>query len=668
MRVVATERKIESTFTGRKKKFRIEASAKAFQILSSNLYTDKPLAILRELSCNALDAHRDAGTLDRPFEISMPSRVNPTLHFRDYGTGMSDEKVYGLYSTVFASDKTDSDLDIGGLGLGSKTPFSYSDTFTLITYLNGVKTIWLCYIDDDGEPAVQIAEKDDTDEPNGVEYQIPVKFEDFNAFREKVSRALCYFPPESYKTSQTVYPITYKMKNEMYGMREANHLNGLPSGPLVLMGPVAYKLDKAAFDIEDQRKYTMVLDHNFDIFCEIGEIDFQASREALSYDTKSKKKILAILDKVVNALRGDIEQKIKEAPTYLEACSSARDLMSSFHYSQRDGLKWRGKDCFPDTSLSLKGEAAIVTVNDITAADHLRPGFSSHLYLTLETLLKNPIMVHYDLTCPQNNLRVKQYLRDGAQLLLMFKNEQDMLRIMYEYEIWDSLSTWDLPIPERAKNASGRVSSKAPVKIKIAKAGSSCFYESSMTVDEINATGQSCWAPLFGSGDAPWSDEADKIKHSFITHRVGHNFTVFGVPKTLLHKAKFFTIPTLEEYTRGYLIEYMDYDEVMNAVLNSKVDWGYTLYSNFPSRLQHLPVFQMLDKHYAQKVLWVKQYKEQMASMFDWTFPQCPDNDSAMDNLLEDKYRMTRHLDNMWRANTDEYINEVLDLIHPDGV
>ena len=47
--------------------FQIKTTAKAFDILSSGLYTDNILAIVRELSCNAYDAHVAAGTEDKPF-------------------------------------------------------------------------------------------------------------------------------------------------------------------------------------------------------------------------------------------------------------------------------------------------------------------------------------------------------------------------------------------------------------------------------------------------------------------------------------------------------------------------------------------------------------------------------------------------------------------------
>ncbi len=42
--------------------FKIQASAKAFEILSSNIYTNKVRAVIREYNCNAYDAHVAAGT------------------------------------------------------------------------------------------------------------------------------------------------------------------------------------------------------------------------------------------------------------------------------------------------------------------------------------------------------------------------------------------------------------------------------------------------------------------------------------------------------------------------------------------------------------------------------------------------------------------------------
>jgi len=55
--------------------FRIRNSAKAFNILSSGLYANKIRAIIRELSCNAVDSHIAAGRSGTPFDVHLPNQL-----------------------------------------------------------------------------------------------------------------------------------------------------------------------------------------------------------------------------------------------------------------------------------------------------------------------------------------------------------------------------------------------------------------------------------------------------------------------------------------------------------------------------------------------------------------------------------------------------------------
>ena len=111
--------------------FRIRNSAKAFSILSSGLYANKIRAIIRELSCNAVDSHVAAGKSETPFDVHLPNQLEPWFSIRDYGTGLTNDQVTSIYTTYFESTKTDSNAFIGALGLGSKSPFSYTDNFTV---------------------------------------------------------------------------------------------------------------------------------------------------------------------------------------------------------------------------------------------------------------------------------------------------------------------------------------------------------------------------------------------------------------------------------------------------------------------------------------------------------------------------------------------------------
>ena len=86
--------------------FTIKASAKAFQILSSNLYSNPLGSMIRELSTNAYDAHIMVGKKDEPFKIKLPNALDPTFKIRDFGPGLSEKDIYSVYTTFFESTKT----------------------------------------------------------------------------------------------------------------------------------------------------------------------------------------------------------------------------------------------------------------------------------------------------------------------------------------------------------------------------------------------------------------------------------------------------------------------------------------------------------------------------------------------------------------------------------
>lgn len=72
--------------------FSLKASSKAFMVLSKNTYQYCERACVREYSCNATDTHKEAGTLDRPFDIHLPTAIEPYFSVRDYGTGIPSKK------------------------------------------------------------------------------------------------------------------------------------------------------------------------------------------------------------------------------------------------------------------------------------------------------------------------------------------------------------------------------------------------------------------------------------------------------------------------------------------------------------------------------------------------------------------------------------------------
>lgn len=271
--------------------FRIRNSAKAFSILSSGLYANKIRAIIRELSCNAVDSHVAAGVPDLPFDLHLPTSLAPHFAIRDYGTGLSHDQVLNIYTTYFESTKTDSNDFIGALGLGSKSPFSYTDNFTVTAIQNGQKGIYSAYINDTGVPSVALMATEVTDEPDGVEVRFAVELRgDFHKFIEESETVFTHFKvkPNLVGAKVNIEVHEYDTVDVVPGVniRKSRYRQE----NVAVMGHIEYPIDVPNLP----QKYRHISQMGLEIRFSIGDIDFQASREGLQY---TKETIQSILDK-----------------------------------------------------------------------------------------------------------------------------------------------------------------------------------------------------------------------------------------------------------------------------------------------------------------------------------------------------------------------------------
>ncbi len=105
--------------------------------LIDDLYSDKIATPIRELWTNAFDSHIMAGCAAKSFRCQLPNAKTPTFMVRDYGVSLTHEQVMVLYTTVFRSTKERTNAQVGQLGLGSKSPFCYTDAFSVVAYMDG---------------------------------------------------------------------------------------------------------------------------------------------------------------------------------------------------------------------------------------------------------------------------------------------------------------------------------------------------------------------------------------------------------------------------------------------------------------------------------------------------------------------------------------------------
>lgn len=322
--------------------YTILASPHAFKILFSHLYSDPHKAIIREICCNAQDSHVAMGK-NEPIIVHLPNSFEPYFSVIDNGIGMSKEFIKKEYNKFFHSDKTDTNTQTGCMGLGSKSPFAYTDSFTVISRYHGVKTTYNPIIKADSIPSILEISDEHTNECNGVEVRFNVKQQDFNKFYQEARNVLSWFKPQPIVKGYAGFQFTerkYSQKTNYYGLRDRQSYESN-----IVMGNVAYPINRNSLLNLSSVEYE-ILNYGIDIFVNIGEVQITPSREALSYDAKTIQTIKDYMKRLVV----DIKEEMKKA---VEGASSLWQARVALHSSRHgsitrirldENIKWGGKE------------------------------------------------------------------------------------------------------------------------------------------------------------------------------------------------------------------------------------------------------------------------------------------------------------------------------------
>lgn len=299
--------------------FGIAVNGKAFRVLSSNLYSNKIGSIVREISTNAYDSHVVNGNPEVPFEIHLPDAFNPWFSVKDFGTGMSSSDITSVFVSYFTSTKDQSNDCTGMLGLGSKSPFSYTDQFTVTSIKDGTRKIYSAFIADNGVPNITEMFSSETTEQNGVEIKLSVKREDYAEFTKEVKEQLKYFKvqPKIINGSIPVDPkVEYVIDSPNIRINKESKYN---SEITLVQGVVGYPLDVAQISKELNPKNRGLL-NNIKALCpviyfNIGEISVTASRESVEYTNTTIKNICNKLDLVYAELELFVKSRLHTLST-----------------------------------------------------------------------------------------------------------------------------------------------------------------------------------------------------------------------------------------------------------------------------------------------------------------------------------------------------------------
>ncbi len=283
-----TERQVTSGGVSQSAQFAISMADQThiMTILRDTLYTDRVLAVLREYSANAWDAHRQSGKADLPIKVTIPTDMDPTLRIRDFGSGMSQEDVFRIYSQYGASTKRDDNIAVGMMGIGSKSGFAYSDTFTVVSWNGGMKRIYIALLDETDTGTINLLAEEPCGEETGIEIQIPVRHRDMWEFNKKATDLFRYFKP--LPDINIELPTVQNQTLTEHGFVNGFGYNG---GWVAVMGCIPYRvnIEQIQENLQQMGLWDAALRMNGGMYFDIGEVQISASREELKYSEKTKK-------------------------------------------------------------------------------------------------------------------------------------------------------------------------------------------------------------------------------------------------------------------------------------------------------------------------------------------------------------------------------------------
>lgn len=371
-----------------------------FDILRSKLYTDPILALCREYASNARDAHREVGTPNRPIEIHLPNAWSSDFKIKDYGPGLSPDRVENIFTKYGSSTKRESNDQLGAFGIGSKSGWSYADSFTVLTVVDGVEYTYSAYIDETKVGKMDLLQKSDTDQPNGTTIVIPVSKYDYSSFESRVGSVTKWWDVRPDFIGSDFSPPQkppFTLSGKGWGLVDPDYR--VSEYSIALIDGIAYLISSYSLSNRSDL-HSAILGNGLAINFNIGELSLAASRDTIHYDDSTQKAILERLDQIADELVEIFSDKIKNATSYSEACNALatakNNLRCNSIINTLSGIQWQGHDIQlkVDAYKSVGKWTKVVNYAAHSSEDRV---VSSRKSTLLNFIDKNNVIYHNDL-------------------------------------------------------------------------------------------------------------------------------------------------------------------------------------------------------------------------------------------------------------------------------
>lgn len=266
-----------------------------YEMLSKSIYSNPIGSIVRELVSNCFDSHIEQAEILGIEKLEMPvvvkgfyEELDYYIGFEDFGVGMSTERFKGIYLNYMSSTKRDSNEQLGMFGLGSKSPFSYTDIFYVRTRHNQIEYYYMMSKGANGVPEWDLMYSKPTEESNGTLVKFKVDNSkygtDWRKFQAEIKSQLQYF--------DDVYVEDFDIENE-YQILENRTFKYRVDNPnnqmTILLGKVIYPIN---WEIIKRPQINIPIGVKF----EIGDLVITPNRESIRYNDE----VIAVINQKID--------------------------------------------------------------------------------------------------------------------------------------------------------------------------------------------------------------------------------------------------------------------------------------------------------------------------------------------------------------------------------
>lgn len=289
---------------------------KLFDVLISS-YKNIRAAFIRELVSNAWDAHKNIG-VEEPVVVNMDQDDGGWfIEVIDKGVGMTDTFIRKTFSKLLKSTKTSSNEEIGGFGIGSKSPLGYIEQFYLSTIKDGFRNEYIIYRKDTGLPKISpTLVNDPTEDSCGTIVKVYLKQEETHQAKDEIYYYGTTITEMEYIANiccselsffdNVVFRFTHsksKNKGENYNngkIIEGKYFKYKTSTQFakdfhIILGKVAYQIDWKELSLDP-------INIPVGIKFEIGELMVNMTRESIRYSDDAKVLIKMRINEAIQEL------------------------------------------------------------------------------------------------------------------------------------------------------------------------------------------------------------------------------------------------------------------------------------------------------------------------------------------------------------------------------